>query len=68
MIKDLSVRVKKKIRMLLPSHGAVDFTSTSKLSEANNLVNLTSFLHLKSPQHIQQCSRQHGVEFAVQVY
>ena len=75
MIIDLSVRVKKKIRekrarrrMLLPSHGVVDFISTSKLSEAGNLANLIYFLHLVSPsEHIQQCSRQHGVKFAVQV-
>ena len=32
--------------MLLPSHGVVDFISTSMLSEASNLANLIYFLHL----------------------
>ena len=37
--------------MLLPSHGVLDFTSTSKLSEASNLTNLISFLNLVSPAY-----------------
>ena len=51
MIIDLSVRVKKKIRVLLPSHGVLDFISTSKLSESSNLANLIYFLHLVSPAY-----------------
>ena len=37
--------------MLLPSHGVVDFITTSKLSEASNLANLIYFLHLVSPTY-----------------
>ena len=53
--------------MLLPSHGVVDFTSTSKLSEASNLANLIS-VSLPNISNSVQNQRQDGVEFAVYVY